>query len=141
MHTHRYSLSDEPGFYEPSMGFGIRIEADLVAEAAPTRYAWGALPYLCFKYLTPIPMCRALIDLDLMSAEEIAWVDALHMRCREEVTDDLLKAAALKGRGGPAAADADAKAAKEWLWAATEPLRAAEAPSAKRVSGRKRAAS
>ena len=136
-----YSLSDEPGFYDPGLGFGIRIEADLVAEAAETRYAWGARPYLSFKYLSPIPMCRALMDLDLMSSDEIAWVDALHKRCRDEITEELLKAAALRGRGGAAGAEADAKAALEWLWAATGPLCVADAPPAKRVSGRKRAAS
>ena len=37
-----------------------------------------------------------------------------------------LYAAALKGRGGAAGAEADAKAAMEWLLAATEPLRAAK---------------
>ena len=78
---------------------------------------------------------------------QVEWVDALYQRCREELSEELLRAAALKGRGGgPAGAEADAKAAKEWLWAATEPLRAeggagGVAPaSAQRVSGRKRAA-
>ena len=139
----RYSLSDEPGFYYEKSdggGFGIRIEADLVVEAADTRYAWGARPYLRFKYLSPIPMCRALVDFDLLSRDEIEWIDALHQRCREEISEELLKAAAVKGRGGAAGAAADASAAKEWLWAATEPLCGADAPTAKRVSGRKRAA-
>ena len=86
-------------------------------------------------------MCRALIDLDLLTPEEVAWVDALHQRCREEITDDLLMAAATNGRCGPGGAEADAKAAKAWLLSATEPLRGADAPPAKRVSGRKRAAS
>ena len=130
---HRYSLSDEPGFYSTDHGFGIRIEADLVAEAADTRYAWGTRPYLAFKYLSPIPMCKALIDLELMTNEEIAWVDALHERCREEITEELLAAAAAKGRGGAAAAQADAKAARDWLLSATEPLRGDDAPPAKRA--------
>ena len=133
MWTHRYSLSDEPGFYCTELGFGIRIEADLVAEAADTRYAWGTRPYLAFKYLSPIPMCKALIDLELMTNEEIAWVDALHERCREEITEELLAAAAAKGRGGAAAAQADAKAARDWLLSATEPLRGDDAPPAKRA--------
>ena len=130
--TRRYSLSDEPGFYyekDGDAGFGIRIEADLVAVAAKTRFAWGARPYLSFKYLSPIPMCRALIDVELLTQEEVVWVDALHARCREEITVELLTAAAVKGRGGKAGADADAKAAREWLLAATKPLRAADAPA------------
>ena len=126
-----YSLSDEPGFYynEGAHAFGIRLEADLVAEAAPTRYAWGARPYLGFKYLSPIPMCRALIEVALLSRDEIAWVDALHKRCREEITEDLLRAAALKGRSGAAGAVVDAKAAMEWLLAATEPLCSPDTPA------------
>lgn len=126
-----YSLSDEPGFYDPSLGFGIRIEADLVAESAKTKYDWGTRPYLSFKYLSPIPMCRALMDLEIMSKDEIEWVDALHKKCREEITEELLKAAAVKGKGGAAEAEADAKAAKEWLWAATEPLLGHVSPAAK----------
>ena len=146
-HVCRYHLSDEPGFYkeykedDEQSGFGIRIEADLVVEAVTTRFAWGARPFLRFKYLSPVPMCRALIELELQTDAEVAWVDALHQRCREEISDELLKAAALKGRGVADGADADAKAAKEWLLSATEPLRGTDAPPAKRVSGRKRAAS
>ena len=123
-------------------GFGIRIEADLVVEAAATRYAWGARPYLGFKYLSPVPMCRALIDLNLLTDEEVDWVDALHARCREEITEELLKAAATKGRGGAAGADADAKAAMEWLLAATRPLRGkGDEPPSKRIRGHSSTAS
>ena len=133
-----YSLSDEPGFYDPDLGFGIRIEADLVVEAAETRYGWGTRPYLCFKYNSPIPMCRALIDVSLMNKEEIAWIDALHVRCREEVTEELLKDAAKNGKGGDA--EADAKAAREWLLKATEPLQGGgeDAKQPARKSARKR---
>jgi len=129
-----YSLSDEPGFYyeKGDHGFGIRIEADLVVEAVTTRYAWGARPYLGFNYLSPVPMCRALIDLELMTSEDVAWVDALHETCREQITEELLMAAAVKGRNGAAGAEDDAKAAKEWLLTATEPLRGAAQCTQKR---------
>ena len=73
-------------------------------------------------------MCRALIDPALMTNDEIAWVDALHARCREEITEELLLSAALKGRCGADGAEADAKAAKAWLLSATEPLRGANVP-------------
>ena len=91
-----------------------------------------------FKYLSPIPMCRALMDLEILSKGEIEWIDALHKKCREEITDDLLKAAAVKGKGGAAEAEADAKAAKEWLWAATEPLLGGASSPAAKSSSRKR---
>lgn len=101
-------------------------------EAVTTRYAWGARPYLGFNYLSPVPMCRALIDLELMTSEDVAWVDALHETCREQITEELLMAAAVKGRNGAAGAEDDAKAAKEWLLTATEPLRGAAQCTQKR---------
>ena len=85
--------------------------------------------------LTPESRQRALLkelsaDATAPAAtlEEIAWVDALHQRCREQITDELLEAAAVKGRSGAAGAQADAKAAKEWLLSATEPLCGGDAP-------------
>ena len=76
MYTHGieegYHLSDEPGFYLDGVegAFGIRLEADLVVVRAHTTEAWGPRPYLKFKYLTPVPFCRALIDETLLNEEE-----------------------------------------------------------------------
>merc|ERR1719174_723132 len=69
-----YHVSNEPGFYLDG-AFGIRVEADLLVEAAATKYEWGTRPYLRFRNLTPVPFCRALIDTDLLSEEEIKWID------------------------------------------------------------------
>jgi Xaa-Pro aminopeptidase len=40
---------------------------------------------LCFETLTLAPIDRALIDLDLLEEEEIAWLDAYHARVRAEI--------------------------------------------------------
>jgi len=117
-----FYLSDEPGFYREG-AFGIRIESDLVVQLAATRYAWGTRPYLSFRYCTPVPFCRALVDASLLTPSQREWVDAHHVRCRKEVTAELLRRAA---RGGGAVGEAeieeDVKRSLAWLEAATQPL-------------------
>lgn len=107
-------VSDEPGFYLEG-AFGIRLEADLVVEARETKYAWGSRAYLGFRYCTPVPFCRELIDLALLEPAQRAWLDAHHARCREQLTPELLRAAA-------AGDDADFKRSAAWLERVTRPL-------------------
>ena len=40
---------------------------------------------LCFETLTLAPLDRALVDLELLSGDERAWVDGYHARVREEI--------------------------------------------------------
>jgi Xaa-Pro aminopeptidase len=40
---------------------------------------------LCFETLTLAPIDRALVDLDLLERDEIAWLDAYHARVRAEI--------------------------------------------------------
>ncbi|KAJ1459728.1 peptidase M24, structural domain-containing protein [Pelagophyceae sp. CCMP2097] len=110
-------VSDEPGFYADG-AWGFRIESGLVVACVETRYAWGARKWLNFEYVTPVPMCRALIDASLLSPDELAWVDAHHARCRLDVAP-LLTAEAL----GDAE---DAARALRWLQAQTRPLHEAD---------------
>ena len=76
-------LSNEPGFYAPG-AYGIRIE-NLVAvvEAAP-----GAddRPFLGFETLTLAPIDRSLIRADLLTPDELAWIESYHLRVRREIT-------------------------------------------------------
>ncbi|MCX7933029.1 MAG: aminopeptidase P family protein [Rhodovarius sp.] len=76
-------LSDEPGFYLPG-AYGIRIENLLLvreAEALPGQ----TRPFLEFETLTLAPYARALIEPQLLSAAERAWVDAYHARVLAEL--------------------------------------------------------
>jgi Xaa-Pro aminopeptidase len=59
---------------------------------------------LCFETLTLAPIDRALVDLDLMEEDEIAWLDGYHARVRAEI--------------GPLV---DPQT-RDWLEAATAPL-------------------
>jgi Xaa-Pro aminopeptidase len=94
-------LSNEPGYYKTD-AFGIRIEnLELVVAA---EIAGAEKPMNGFETLTLAPIDRRLIDLNMMSGTELAWLDDYHARVRREVR-----------------AHVD-EATKAWLDAATEPL-------------------
>ena len=74
-------LSNEPGYYRTG-AYGIRIEnLVLVIEAPPVAGAERLLN--AFETLTLAPIDLRLIDAAMMTAEEIAWLDAYHARVRE----------------------------------------------------------
>ncbi|HRO32649.1 MAG TPA: aminopeptidase P family protein [Brevundimonas sp.] len=69
-------VSNEPGYYRENH-WGIRIETlQVVTEAQPI--AGGERPMLGFEQLTLAPLDRKLIDVDLLTADERAYVDAYH---------------------------------------------------------------
>ena len=77
-------LSNEPGYYRAD-AFGIRIEnLILVTEAAAV--AGAEKPLNAFETLTLAPIDRRLIEPALLTAAEIAWVDAYHARVRDAIT-------------------------------------------------------
>jgi Xaa-Pro aminopeptidase len=96
-------VSNEPGYYKTG-AYGIRIENLVVVQGIDVPGA--ERPMLGFATLTLCPIDRALVDPALMSAEEVAWLDAYHAR----VARTLLPMC-------------DAATAR-WLEAATRPLAA-----------------
>ena len=94
-------VSNEPGFYAPGE-YGIRIENLLLVEAAETS---GKKKFLQFEVLTLAPIERRLIEVGLLSAEEITWLDAYHARVLTEI--------------GPRLDDAD----RAWLASVCAPLK------------------
>ncbi|KAF6223556.1 hypothetical protein HO133_000399 [Letharia lupina] len=70
-------LSDEPGYYEDG-NFGIRIENIIMAKEVETKHHFGDKPYLGFEHVTMVPMCRRLIDVELLSGKEREWIDDYH---------------------------------------------------------------
>lgn len=95
-------VSNEPGFYKEG-AYGIRIE-NLIAVTEATEIAGGERAMLGFETLTLAPIDRRLVDMALLTDEEQTWVDAYHMRVRNEI--------------GPLVDGA----AREWLTAVTAPL-------------------
>ena len=78
-------LSNEPGYYKQGH-YGIRIE-NLVLVVPAKIESEG--DYLAFETLTFVPLDRKLIDKDLLTPAEIAWVDAYHARTRDLLAPQL----------------------------------------------------
>ncbi|WP_275783467.1 aminopeptidase P family protein [Pararhizobium gei] len=96
-------LSNEPGYYRPG-AFGIRIENLVhVLDAEPIE--GGDLPMLAFATLTFCPIDRRLVLVNLLTDEELDWLNAYHAETLEKLT--------------PLISDEKVLA---WLAAATAPL-------------------
>jgi Xaa-Pro aminopeptidase len=94
-------LSNEPGYYKTD-AFGIRIEnLELVVG---TDIAGAEKPVNAFETLTLAPIDRRLIDLSMLSGDELSWLNDYHERVRHAVRPHV------------------DEATKAWLDAATEPL-------------------
>jgi Xaa-Pro aminopeptidase len=95
-------VSNEPAYYREGH-YGIRTE-NLLAVTEPELLDGGEIATMSFETLTLAPFDRRLIDIGLLSREEIEWIDAYHMRVRQELS--------------PLLADSE----RAWLEAATAPL-------------------
>lgn len=96
-------LSNEPGYYRPG-SFGIRIE-NLVYVQDAAAIEGGDQPMLGFKTLTFVPIDRQLVVEDLLTRDELRWLDDYHMQSREALLPLI-----------------DDPKTKAWLLAATEPF-------------------
>jgi Xaa-Pro aminopeptidase len=73
-------LSNEPGFYKEGE-YGIRIE-NLQVVTAPENIKGGERAMMGFETLTMAPIHHGLIDVDMLTAEEINWMDSYHADVR-----------------------------------------------------------
>ncbi|XP_065632318.1 aminopeptidase P2 [Quercus suber] len=96
-------VSNEPGYYEDH-AFGIRIENLLYVKDVDTPNRFGGVGYLGFEKLTFVPIQSKLIDLSLLSAVEVDWLNDYHSQVWEKVSP-LLDGSAC-----------------QWLWNNTRPL-------------------
>ncbi len=96
-------VSNEPGYYHDGE-FGIRIENLIHVVEKPTTYGKN---YLGFENLTLVPIDRSLIEMSLLTKEEIAYLDDYHKKCRETLLPLL---------------DEDDSLTKDWIMRNTEPL-------------------
>ncbi|HWB46033.1 MAG TPA: aminopeptidase P family protein [Hyphomicrobiaceae bacterium] len=95
-------ISNEPGYYKQG-AYGIRIE-NLVLVTEPEAIEGGERDMLGFETLTLVPIDRRLVVAEMLSPEELAWLNAYHQRVRETI--------------GPELGPED----REWLEKATLPL-------------------
>ena len=76
-------ISNEPGYYKEG-AYGIRIEnLILVTPAEPIE--GGDIAMHGFETLTLAPIDRRMIRIDLLTAEELEWLDAYHARVLAEI--------------------------------------------------------
>src|SRR3954470_13260472 len=84
-------LSNEPGYYKTG-AYGIRIEnLVLVTEA---HIAGAEKDMNAFETLTLAPIDRRLIEVSMLGADELSWLNDYHARVRREVraqVDELTK--------------------------------------------------
>ncbi len=76
-------VSNEPGYYKLD-AYGIRIENLVTVEKRP-KPEGGERELLGFRTLTLCPIDRRLIEVDLLTPDERAWVDAYHARVAAEL--------------------------------------------------------
>lgn len=76
-------LSNEPGYYKEG-AYGIRLE-NLIVVTGAGEIAGGDIAMHGFETLTLAPFDRRMIVLDMLAADERAWLDAYHARVCEEI--------------------------------------------------------
>lgn len=79
--------SNEPGFYRPG-AYGIRIETLCLVEPAKPIEG-GDRDMMSFETLTLVPIDTTLIERDLLTAGEAAWLNAYHSRIRSTIRQHL----------------------------------------------------
>ena len=92
------------GYYEDG-NFGIRLENLLEVVALPKLGQFGGRGFMGFKRLTHIPFQKKMLKLELLSDNELGWINSYHKEVREKV-GPLLKS----------------DRASAWLDCATSPL-------------------
>ena len=98
-------LSNEPGYYEDG-SFGIRIENLVWVSKADTEREFGEKEYLRFNDLTMVPIQKKLMVTEMLSREELEWIDTYHAKVWEAI--------------GPRVPEGSTT--KDWLREATSPL-------------------
>ncbi|XP_053846539.1 xaa-Pro aminopeptidase 2 isoform X3 [Vidua macroura] len=80
--------SIEPGYYQDGE-FGIRIEDVTLVVEAQTEHQSGEKPFLTFEVVSLVPYDRNLIDLSLLSPEQIRYLNSYYERIRAHVGPEL----------------------------------------------------
>jgi Xaa-Pro aminopeptidase len=79
------TVSNEPGYYEEGQ-FGIRIENIMVTKRVETTHSFGGYKFCGFDTVSFCPIQTRLVLPDLLTDEEIAWLNAYHSQVRSALT-------------------------------------------------------
>ncbi|KAL8180969.1 UNVERIFIED_CONTAM: Xaa-Pro aminopeptidase 2, partial [Gekko kuhli] len=80
--------SIEPGYYQDGE-FGIRLEDVVLVVEAETKHQVSETPYLTFKIISLVPYDRNLIDVQLLSQEQIQYLNSYYETIRRLVGPEL----------------------------------------------------
>jgi Xaa-Pro aminopeptidase len=78
------TVTDEPGYYEDGK-FGIRIENVLLIEKKTTEFL-GYGEFLGFEHITVVPISTKLVNVELLTGEELKWLNEYNRMCYEKVS-------------------------------------------------------
>ncbi|XP_066598684.1 xaa-Pro aminopeptidase ApepP isoform X2 [Prorops nasuta] len=73
-------LSNEPGYYEDEK-FGIRLENVELVVKANTPYNYLGQDYLTFETMTLVPIQTKMLDVSLLTEDEIKYLNDYHAKC------------------------------------------------------------
>ena len=59
----------------------------IMVKEVETSHKFGDKPYLGFEHVTMTPMCRKLIDPNLLTDTEKAWLNSYHQEVLEKTKD------------------------------------------------------
>ena len=79
------TTSNEPGYYEDG-NFGIRIENLCITVEKKTEHNFMGKRYLGFETVTMSPIATNLILTNMLTVEEITWLNAYHDKVRTLLT-------------------------------------------------------
>ncbi|CAK7902818.1 putative Xaa-Pro aminopeptidase Fra1p [[Candida] anglica] len=79
-------LSNEPGYYENGE-YGIRIENVMFVKE--TGRSYGGRNFLEFETVTRVPLCKKLIDVNLLTPQERKWINEYHATIWKEIAPTL----------------------------------------------------
>lgn len=102
-------LTDEPGYYVDGK-YGFRVESELAICECEKSFGKtrGGNRYLGFEYLTKVPFCSNLIDINYLTRAERKWINDYH--------------SSIKSEFGPKLLQMGEKKAYHWLMKETKPI-------------------
>lgn len=74
-------ISNEPGYYKEG-DYGIRIETMMFIKESGLTFEGKA--FLEFETVTKVPFCKRLIDVNLLTDDEISWINKYHASIWED---------------------------------------------------------
>ena len=77
-------ITNEPGYYEAD-NFGIRIENVMIVKQAETKYKFDNQIFCTFETVTMVPIDKQLLDLNIMTNDEISWLNKYHQNVYKNI--------------------------------------------------------